>query len=78
VDKEARARIRAVIKQLNPAAKVFESNYSKVDIREVISTKVFSFEKAATNMGWLQSLHELSKRDINGQIKIAPKPETEE
>jgi hypothetical protein len=39
---------------------------------------VFSFEKAATNMGWLQSLHELSKREINGQIKIAPKPETEE
>lgn len=29
-------------------------------------------------MGWLQSLHDLSKREINGQIKIGPKPETEE
>ncbi|KIW90982.1 uncharacterized protein Z519_08765 [Cladophialophora bantiana CBS 173.52] len=78
VTKATRSRIRAVIHQLNPAAKVLESNYSKVDAREVIATKTFSFEKAATNMGWLQSLHELSKREINGQVKITPKPETEE
>ncbi|KIV87034.1 hypothetical protein, variant [Exophiala sideris] len=78
VDKATKARIRAIIQQLNPAAKVFESNFSKVDVREVIGTKSFTFEKAATSMGWLQSLHDLSKREINGQIKIAPKPETEE
>ncbi|KAK4947322.1 hypothetical protein LTR10_013690 [Elasticomyces elasticus] len=78
VDKATKARIRAIIQQLNPAAKVFESNFSKVDVMEVIGTKSFTFEKAATSMGWLQSLHDLSKREINGQIKIAPKPETEE
>ncbi|OQU96215.1 Cobalamin synthesi protein cobW domain-containing protein [Cladophialophora immunda] len=78
VDMATRSRIRAIVHQLNPAAKVLECNYSKVDPREVISTETFSFEKAATNMGWLQSLHDLNKREINGQIKIAPKPETEE
>ncbi|EXJ63437.1 uncharacterized protein A1O5_11486 [Cladophialophora psammophila CBS 110553] len=50
VDKATKSRIRAVIHQLNPAAKVLESNYSKVDAREVIATKTFSFEKAATNI----------------------------
>ncbi|OAL34127.1 hypothetical protein AYO20_06582 [Fonsecaea nubica] len=78
VDKATRSRIRAVIHQLNPAAKVLESNFSKVDPRQVIRTETFSFEKAATNMGWLQSLHDLNVREINGQLKVAPKPETEE
>ncbi|KIW14621.1 hypothetical protein PV08_07405 [Exophiala spinifera] len=78
VDKAARSRIRSIIQQLNPAAKVLEANYAKVDVQDIIGTKKFSFEKAATSMGWLQSLHELTKREINGQIKIGPKPETEE
>ncbi|KAL2434828.1 Zinc-regulated GTPase metalloprotein activator 1 [Exophiala dermatitidis] len=78
VDEETRKRIHAIVKQLNPSARLFEANYGKVDVKEVIDTKSFSFEKAATGMGWLQSLHDLAKREINGQIKIAPKPETEE
>lgn len=78
VDETTKTRIRGIIQQLNPVAKVFEANYGKVDVNEVIGTKTFSFEKAATSMGWLRSLHELSKQEINGQIKIAPKPETEE
>ncbi|KAK5465021.1 hypothetical protein LTS15_001584 [Exophiala xenobiotica] len=78
VDNTTRSRVRGIIQQLNPAAKVLEANFSKVDFQEIIGTKTFSFEKAATSMGWLQSLHDLSKREINGQIKIGPKPETEE
>ncbi|ETI25035.1 hypothetical protein G647_04405 [Cladophialophora carrionii CBS 160.54] len=78
VDKNSRKRIHAIVKQLNPSARVFEANYSKVDLREVIGTQTFSFEKAATGMGWLQSLHDLAKREINGQIRVGPKPETEE
>ncbi|OCT53067.1 CobW/HypB/UreG, nucleotide-binding domain containing protein [Cladophialophora carrionii] len=78
VDKNSRKRIHAIVKQLNPSARVFEANYSKVDLREVLGTQTFSFEKAATGMGWLQSLHDLAKREINGQIRVGPKPETEE
>ncbi|RMZ86946.1 hypothetical protein DV736_g5828, partial [Chaetothyriales sp. CBS 134916] len=71
-------RILGIVKQLNPTAKVLQSNYCNVDIKEVIGTGTFEFEKAATGMGWLQSLHDLAVRDINGQKKIAPTPETEE
>ncbi|KIX92441.1 uncharacterized protein Z520_11916 [Fonsecaea multimorphosa CBS 102226] len=78
VDEDTRLRIHGVIKKLNPLAKIIESKFAKVDIGEVLATSVFDFEKAATGMGWLQSLHEMSKREIGGKIKIAPKPETEE
>lgn len=78
VDNATKRRVRGIIQQLNPSAKILEANYSKVDVKEIIGTKKFSFEKAATSMGWLQSLHDLSKREINGKIKIGPKPETEE
>ncbi|KIW41364.1 hypothetical protein, variant 1 [Exophiala oligosperma] len=78
VNEAARSRIRSIIQQLNPAAKVLEANYAKVNVQDIIGTKKFSFEKAATSMGWLQSLHDLAKREVNGQIKIGPKPETEE
>lgn len=78
VSEESGERILAIVKKLNPTAKVLRSNYCKVDVKEVIGTGDFAFEKAATGMGWLQSLHELAVRDINGQKKIAPVPETEE
>lgn len=78
MDEETKKRIHAIVKQLNPSARVFEANFGKVNVKDVIGTKTFSFEKAATGMGWLRSLHDLAKREINGQIKIGPKPETEE
>ncbi|RMD41073.1 hypothetical protein DV735_g4051, partial [Chaetothyriales sp. CBS 134920] len=78
VPAEQRERILGIVKQLNPTAKVLQSNYCNVDIKEVIGTGTFEFEKAATGMGWLQSLHDLAVREINGQKKITPTPETEE
>ena len=78
VDAEIRQRIRGLVSKLNPQARIIEANFAQVDMKEVLGTAKFDFEKAATSMGWLQSLHEMSKREINGVIKFAPKPETEE
>ncbi|KAK5049393.1 hypothetical protein LTR84_004322 [Exophiala bonariae] len=78
VTPEARSRILAITKKLNPTAKVIEGNFCKVNVREVVATGSYDFERAATGMGWLQSLHDLAVRDINGQKKIGPTPETEE
>ncbi|KAL7274483.1 hypothetical protein RUND412_002610 [Rhizina undulata] len=67
---------------LNPNTKVLEGSYSKVDVREIVNTGRFDFEKAATGAGWLRSLHEMTKRDGFGKegsgSRLAPKPETEE
>jgi G3E family GTPase len=61
VDTATKKRILAVCKQLNPTAKVLEASYSKINVKEIVNTNLFTFEKAATGAGWLRSLHELSE-----------------
>lgn len=78
VPAETIERIRGVVKSLNPLAKILVAKFADVDLKQVLETNAFDFEKAATGMGWLQSLHEMSKREVNGKVRIAPKPETEE
>ncbi|KAA1130021.1 hypothetical protein PGTUg99_003257 [Puccinia graminis f. sp. tritici] len=59
-------KTKALIQQLNPTAKLLTSNYSRIDLREILDTKMFDYTKAALSMGWLRSLNEVVK------------PETEE
>lgn len=78
INTETKERVLALVKKLNPSAKVLEARYSAIDVKEIINTNMFSFEKAATGAGWLRSLHELTMMEINGKSKMVPKPETEE
>ena len=48
--------VRAVIKTLQPTAKIIETNYANVDVGEVISTNNFDFEEIQTSAGWLKEL----------------------
>ncbi len=58
VSKEEIAKIKALIKTLNPTAKLLESVYSRIDITEILNTKRFDYETAALSAGWLKSLNE--------------------
>lgn len=78
IDGEMKRRVMRLCKQLNPTAKLIESKYSKVDVKEIVETGMFTFEEAATGAGWLRSLHELTQREVGGKNKMVPKPETEE
>ena len=49
-------RVKAVIKNLQPNAKIIETNYGKVDIKEIIDTNNFDFEKASMSSGWATEL----------------------
>ena len=53
--------VKAVIKKLQPTAKVIETNYSKVEVNEIIDTNNFDFEKVATSAGWLKELEKDSE-----------------
>lgn len=77
VSKKQRKKILKIIKMLNPVAKVISTNYSKVDLSEIVGTNLFDFEKALSSAGWLQSIHEMTRREKYGN-KLTPKPETEE
>ena len=56
VSEEELKKVKAVIKVLQPTAKIIETNYAKVDVKEIIDTNSFDFEKAATSAGWLKEL----------------------
>ncbi|KAH9817707.1 CobW/HypB/UreG, nucleotide-binding domain-containing protein [Melampsora americana] len=51
-------KIKALIKTLNPTAKILLSKYSKIDLREILNTGTFDYTKATMSMGWLKSLSE--------------------
>ncbi|ODV77779.1 cobW-domain-containing protein [Suhomyces tanzawaensis NRRL Y-17324] len=79
--KKNRKKISKIIKSLNPIAKVIHADYCNVDIKDVVNTKRFDFEKASTSAGWLQSINEMTIREGFGnknQSTLTPKPETEE
>ena len=56
ISKEELNKVRAVIKALQPVAKIIETNYAKVDVKEIIDTNNFNFEKAASSAAWVREL----------------------
>lgn len=51
-------RATGLIRKLNPGAKVIQTKYSRVDLKELINTGLFNFDEAAASPGWLKSLNE--------------------
>ncbi|EDQ86080.1 uncharacterized protein MONBRDRAFT_11190 [Monosiga brevicollis MX1] len=51
-------RLEGIVRSFNPGARVLHANYAKVDVNEVINTKLFDMEKATNAPGWLKSLRE--------------------
>lgn len=45
---------------------------------EIVNTKRFNLDEAKLGSGWLQDLHAMTAREMNGRKVITPKPETEE
>jgi G3E family GTPase len=65
------AELKAIIKSLNPVAKIIDSSFSKINPKEILNTGLFDYEKAEASAGWIQELE-------NHKKGIAHKPETEE
>ena len=45
--------VRAVVKALQPKAKLIETNYAKVELSDVLDTKQFDYEKTYASAGWV-------------------------
>ena len=48
--------LKYIINKLNPKAQVIKTEYSRVDINEVVGTGRFDFEEAESSAGWIQEL----------------------
>ena len=66
VTQDALEELKTIIHSLNPEAQIITSSHSKINIKDVINTRLFDYEKAETSAGWIK---ELEKEHI---------PETEE
>lgn len=58
VTKEQLEKVKAVVRTLQPKAKMIETNYAKVDIDEILNTNRFDFEAASTSAGWIKLLED--------------------
>lgn len=76
VDETTRGRIRRFLQTLNHEAKILETSFSRVDVKEILDTGKFNFLKAASGAGWLRSLHEMTIQVTGNGKRMAPKPET--
>lgn len=57
VSKEELNEVRAIVKKLQPKAKLIETNYGKVEVSELLNTNRFDFEKACETAGWLEEIN---------------------
>jgi len=49
--------LRALIRKLNPDARIIESLFSEVDPHEILNTGLFNFDAASASAGWIQELN---------------------
>lgn len=49
--------LKATIKELNSTAHIIESTFSQVNPKEILNTKLFSFEEAEQSAGWIEELN---------------------
>ncbi|KHN98364.1 CobW/HypB/UreG, nucleotide-binding domain containing protein [Metarhizium album ARSEF 1941] len=78
VDEETKMAAMSLIRKLNHRAKIIQSTRGKVDVKELVNTGLFRLDVAQSGYGWLQDLHEMTVREVNGRNVATPKPETEE
>lgn len=54
VTAEQLAAIKAIIRNLQPNATIIDTNYCRIDVKSILDTGLFDFEKAVNSAGWMQ------------------------
>lgn len=52
------ARVKKIVSQLNPGARILECDYADIDIEELLDTGSFDYRKTEGNAGWIRGLEE--------------------
>lgn len=66
VNEEQLAKIKEILKVIQPEAQIIDSNFCKVNVDDIIDTKLFSYEKAQTSAGWIQRF-EARDNEVNSE-----------
>ena len=52
------ARIKAIIRGIQPTAEIIETNYCDVDLDKLLNTNLFDFDRTATSAAWIQEVED--------------------
>lgn len=58
VSEEEREHIRAILRAIQPKAKIIDCDYCDVSFGEILDTELFDFEQVATSATWIQKVEE--------------------
>ena len=57
------ARIKAIIRGIQPTAEIIETNYCDVDLDKLLNTNLFDFDRTATSAAWIQEVEDASHHE---------------
>ena len=60
VSEEELARIKSIIRAIQPTAPIIETNYCDVDLEKLLNTNLFDFDRTATSAAWIQEVEDAS------------------
>ncbi|AYB34844.1 GTP-binding protein [Chryseolinea soli] len=49
--------LEGTLRKLNPDARVIKTSFSKIDVNDILNTKLFNYEKAEQSAGWIKELN---------------------
>lgn len=65
ISEEELAKLEKVLSALQPTAKIIKTTNSEVDLKEVLNTQRFDFEKASESAGWIKELESVGMHRIH-------------
>ena len=60
VSEDELARIKSIIRAIQPTAPIIETNYCDVDLDKLLNTHLFDFDRTATSAAWIQEVEDAS------------------
>jgi G3E family GTPase len=69
VTPEQLEKVKAVVRKLQPEAKMVETSFGQVDMAEILDTKRFNFEKASLSAGWMAELDKDEEEESQGETE---------
>lgn len=67
ISKKELKEVKAVIRSIQPQAKIIETDYSKVDLAEILDTKLFDLEASTMTAGWIEALEGKEEEEESGE-----------
>ncbi len=60
VSAEELARIKSIIRAIQPTAEIIETNFCDVELDKLLNTNLFDFDRTATSATWIQEVEDAS------------------